>query len=109
MITGTVATTGNWDSTLCQISLTCKAMLIIASHTNTGQETKTLLWLANGDDYTQIYGYTQRYTPYWGGGYTFAYRCMWNTSATHTVAFRMKTPEMNTNSSGFLQGIILEP
>ena len=109
MNTGTVATTGNWDSTLCTISLTCRAMLCIGSHTNTGQDAKTIIWLANGDDYTEQYGYQQRYTPFWGGGYTFAYRCLWSTSAIHKVALRIRTPEANTNSSGFLQGIILEP
>lgn len=109
MSTGNVATTGNWDSTLTSITLTCKAMLCIASHTNTGQEAKTILWLANVDDYTEQYGYHHRYTPFWGGGYTFSYRLLFSTSTAHKVALRIKTPEANTNSSGALQGIILEP
>jgi hypothetical protein len=109
MSTGNVATTGNWDSTLTSITLTCKAMLCIASHTNTGQEAKTILWLANVDDYTEQYGIQHRYTPFWGGGYSFSYRLLFPTSTAHKVALRIKTPEANTNSSGTLQGIILEP
>ena len=109
MSTGNVATTGNWDSTLTSITLTCRAMLCIASHTNTGQEAKTILWLANVDDYTEQYGIPHRYTPFWGGGYSFSYCLLFPTNTAHKVALRIKTPEANTNSSGTLQGIILQP
>ena len=104
-VSGRIATTGDWDSTLCSFSVPYKgAYLLIGTHTNSGVETKTVIWFENLTTSAYL-GVAVRYTPFWGGGYCFVWKADLN--AGHTVGLRVRTPSANTDSWGYLHYIYL--
>ena len=105
---GTVATTGNWDSVLCTIYNIPKGnYLLVGIHANTGTETPTVIWFAYniGSAIGSDIGVQRRYTPFWGGG--FSTTEFVSLSTTKHICFCIKTPNANTNSSGSLYAVRL--